>query len=245
MIYKLWNIGVGLCRTMDWCQSWSRRFCLMGNMGSTGPLKWPRRYGLRFSSTLLRTMSCLKVSFSSPAWLLLGPSARTKPHLNRLPNTPSSSSAEESPQLSLESWYASIRRKSINQLFSLSLSPSYTQRLTQISKSLIFWLSSFYLVGNLRWKLPSTWMQWTKLLTHGTCPSHTQEPFRTLAWRRGEEGLRTWRRLKILFFSGQRPTLLLSLASIPVRESLRSPSKECSWRVMSTKPFNLLHGWTR
>ena len=144
-------------------------------------------------------------------------------------------------------WNHGMRPSGENQSinYSLSLSPSYTQRLTQISKSLIFWLSSFYLVGNLRWKLPSTWMQWTKLLTHGTCPSHTQEPFRTLAWRRGEEGLRTWRRLKILFFSGQRPTLLLSLASIPVRESLRSPSKECSWRVMSTKPFNLLHGWTR
>ena len=41
---------------------------LDGDHGIDNPLKWRRKCGLRSSSTLLRTMSCLKVSYSSPAW---------------------------------------------------------------------------------------------------------------------------------------------------------------------------------
>ena len=41
---------------------------LDGDHGIDNPLKWRGKCGLRSSSTLLRTMSCLKVSYSSPAW---------------------------------------------------------------------------------------------------------------------------------------------------------------------------------
>jgi hypothetical protein len=61
------------CRTMDWYPILEPEILLDGEHGidRTGPLKWPRKYGLRFSSTLLRTMSCLKASSSSPACSLL------------------------------------------------------------------------------------------------------------------------------------------------------------------------------
>ena len=41
----------------------------------------------------------------------------------------------------------------------------------------------------------------------------------------------------MLFFSGLSPTLLLSSESTPATVNLRSPSKECSSRAMSTKPI--------
>ena len=93
------------CRTMGWSPLWNLRFCLMVNMGLTEISKWLRKFGLRCSSTLPRTMSCSKVSSSNPAWSLLVQSARTGPHQSRLLNTLSSFSNEESHQLFLESWY--------------------------------------------------------------------------------------------------------------------------------------------
>uniref|UniRef100_A0A0A9CWN8 IDP1438 n=1 Tax=Arundo donax TaxID=35708 RepID=A0A0A9CWN8_ARUDO len=87
-------------RTTVWCQLWSLRSFLTVSTASTGPSRSHRRCGRRHSTTWLRTMSCLRASSSSPAWLPLVLSARTRPPLSKLLTTPSSSSTEGSPQLS-------------------------------------------------------------------------------------------------------------------------------------------------
>lgn len=102
---------------------------------------------------------------------------------------------------------------------------------------LVAFFGSFCLVGSLKLRLPWTWMQWTKLQTHGMCHSHMQEPFKTLAWRSGEADLRMWMWLRKRCSSEQRPTLLLNLESTLVKESQRRPSKECLSRVMSISMF--------
>lgn len=113
-VFGDWN-----CRKVDCPQLWNQRSCLTVSMELRGLLKWLRRFGLKCSSTLLKTMSCSKGSSSSQAWLPLELSARKGPLPNKLLTTPSSSSRGESPLLSPESWQVSFTITSWIQYFML------------------------------------------------------------------------------------------------------------------------------
>ena len=139
-----WKAFMILFRTMDWYQLLSQTSRSTVSMGSTGPSKWPNRCGQRCSSFWLRTMSCLKVSFSSPAWSLLVLRARTRPHQNRLLTAPSDSSGKESPLLSPESWQAPK---------TLSLSLSLWNATVDITKD---YLNCFGWAVFFRWAIRSS-----------------------------------------------------------------------------------------
>lgn len=91
-------------RTAVWCRLWSQRFCWTENTALTGHTRLQRRFGLRSSSTSLRTTSCSKVSSWSRAWLLQELRLQTELLPSRLLPTLSSSFATESLPLSPESW---------------------------------------------------------------------------------------------------------------------------------------------
>jgi hypothetical protein len=73
------------------------------------------------------------------------------------------------------------------------------------------------------------------------CHSHRPGPFRTLASKSGEEDKRMLRRLKKLCLSGQRQTLLLSLANTLARVNPRRPRKECLSKAMSIRVFQSIY----
>jgi len=91
-------------RTAVWCRLWSQRLCWTENTALTGHTTLQRRFGLRSSSTSLRTTSCSKVFSWSQAWLLQVLRPQTELLLSRLLPTLSSSFATESLPLSPESW---------------------------------------------------------------------------------------------------------------------------------------------
>lgn len=118
-------------------------------------------------------------------------------------------------------------------LFSL-LYPFHFLRFYQTPPYFVVVLSSSCRVDNQRLKLLSTWMQWTKLRTHGTCLSPTPGLYKTHAWRHGEAALRTWRRLRMLCLFGPRPTPSRSLENTLPMESLRRPRRSCLSRATAT-----------
>lgn len=99
-------------------------------------------------------MSCLKVSSSSPAWLLLEQSARRGPHPKRLLNTHSIFSRGESRLQFLESWYILKNSTTVSLPYRAIYGPSeglFLRREGLVTKSIAHQFTSRPHPGDVGW----------------------------------------------------------------------------------------------